>query len=166
MKIQKNSMVTFHYELKDADTGVLLESTDSSPKQYIHGVSDDILGALADALAGKAKGDNVEVTLSPEQAYGAHNPDVVGRITSNYVFVDGKPVTGTLKAGTQVEVVAEFGRLTGTVLNHALNLVDIDTNHPYAGKRLHFSVQITGVRAATASELGKLDSCNTGCGCC
>lgn len=159
-------MVTFNYQLKDADTGVLLESTDGQPKQYIHGVSEEVMPALADALTGKSKGDSIEVTIPPEQAYGMHNPDAVGRITSNYVFVDGKPVTGTLKAGTQVEVVTEYGRRTGTVLNHALNLVDIDTNHPYAGKHLHFTVQVTGVREATASELNEAASCNTGCGCC
>ena len=40
-----------------------------------------------------------------------------------------------------------------TVKDVTDDMVIVDANHPLAGKRLHFDVEITDVRVATADEL-------------
>jgi len=76
------------------------------------------------------------------------------------------PVKGKLEPGTYVEVVSEQGVLNGSVIKQGLKTVDIDANHPYAGKSLTFAVEVVEVRAATDEELAEEMDCGTGCGCC
>ena len=166
MKIEKNSMVKYHYKLTDADSGELLESTyESQANSYIHGVS-DILKGLENALDGKASGEFFDVKLPAAQAYGQYNPDAVGRVSLNYVFLPGgRPLRGKLQAGDDIEVRTEYGVVDGTVIKQGLKTADIDTNHPYAGKALNFAVEVVDVRAAKAEELSGAVGCG-GCSCC
>src|SRR4051794_39053875 len=58
MAIEKNSVVTLHYKMKNA-AGEVLDSTESrGPLLYLHGL-DPLLPGLQKALEGKNKGDNV-----------------------------------------------------------------------------------------------------------
>ena len=87
MKIEKNTMVEFHYSLKDAENNRLLETSyDIETKKYIHGVS-EMLDGLFTEFSGKSSGDEFEITLPPEKAYGLHNPNAVGRVSKNYVYL-------------------------------------------------------------------------------
>lgn len=166
MQIIKNSMVRFHYRMVDANDNSPLESSyDSEAKEYIHGVS-DMLVELTHALEGKSMGDTFEITLSPEQAYGHYDPNKIGRISLNYVYLPGgRSFKGKLKPGTAVEIRTEHGMLEGSVIKQGLKTMDIDANHPYAGKLLRFSIEVVDVRAATADELSSETGCNS-CSCC
>lgn len=166
MNVSENCMVTFHYRLSDAKDGTPLESSyETRAKQYIHGVS-EILEGLVNTLEGKSKGDEFDITIPPEKAYGRHFADKVGRIPLSYVYLpNGKPVKSKLKPGDLVQVRTEYGNLDGTVIKQGLKNVDIDANHPYAGKTLTFAVQVVDVRAATEEEISEESGCSN-CSCC
>lgn len=166
MKIQQNAVVTFHYRLTDDTNGETLESTyDDAPNVYVHGV-DGLLDGLVRSLEGKSAGESFDVVLAPEEAYGHYNEEAKGRVAAKHVFLPGgKPVKGKLKPGTEVEVRAGDDLVDGIVIKHGLKTVDIDVNHPYAGKSLRFAVEVMEVRAATAGELTK-NSGHKGCSCC
>lgn len=165
MQIIDNSAVSYHYQMRDAHSQQLLESScETSPKQYIHGVS-DMLDSLVAEFAGKSQGDKFEVLLPPEKAYGHYNKEAVGRISLKHVALPGgQPVRGKLKPGTQVEINTPDGVLDGTVIKQGLKMVDIDLNHPYAGKSLLFSVEIVDVRLATEYEIAQQGA--PSCSCC
>jgi len=92
-----------------------------------------ILG-LDDALDGKAIGDEGEVEVPPEKAFGAHDPAHVEAFNKNS-FKD-KP-----KKGMPIKI-PEKGE--GTVVDVIGNRVLIDFNHPLAGKTLTYSFRIEG----------------------
>ena len=70
--IQPNTVVTLSYRVTDPEGNVLDEG--NSDLQYIHGGYKDI-PKIEEALSGKAVGDSVTVTLTPEDAFGLHNAE-------------------------------------------------------------------------------------------
>jgi FKBP-type peptidyl-prolyl cis-trans isomerase SlyD len=114
---------------------------------YLHG-SRNIIPGLEKALAGKAAGDQFQVTIPPEEAYGERRTDQVQRIPAKH-FRDAK----NLKPGRMVSIQTRRGPVQATVVKVGRFNVDVDTNHPLAGQTLTFDVEVTGVRDATAEEI-------------
>ena len=102
---------------------------------------------LEQALAGKAAGDKVEVTLPPEQAYGPRQPDRVQRVPVKHLIYKGK-----LRPGLTVQVNTADGRRPATVVKAGKFSADIDTNHPLAGQTLTFHIDVIELREASAEE--------------
>ena len=75
MSIVKNSVVSLHYEMYDANNQ-LLDKTEE-PIAYLHGGYDGIFPLVEEALHGKNVGDTVEVALSPDDAFGEQDPELV-----------------------------------------------------------------------------------------
>ncbi|MEH6589226.1 MAG: peptidylprolyl isomerase [Halioglobus sp.] len=147
MKVTDDSVVSFHYTLSDTDGTELESSSGEQPTVYLHG-RNGIIPGLETELAGKEAGDNVNITLEPEQAYGLRQEERVQRVPSKHLIYKGK-----LRAGMRVQLNTSEGRQPVTVIKAGRHSADIDTNHPLAGKTLSFSVEITDVRAASAEEL-------------
>lgn len=148
MKIEKNKVVTFFYSLKNAQGEELENNFDSDPSAYLHG-HQNIFSALEDALAGKEEGDEVSVTLSPEQGYGPRRNNASQRIPIKHIL--GKPKK--LKVGDFVKVNTEKGAVDGSVIKAGKFMVEVDFNHPLAGAELHFDIKIHSVRDATEEEI-------------
>jgi FKBP-type peptidyl-prolyl cis-trans isomerase SlyD len=58
-----------------------------------------------------------------------------------------------LEPGMQVVLQTNFGPRAVTIEKVGMSVVDVDLNHPMAGKDLHFDVEIVEVREASAVEL-------------
>ena len=58
-----------------------------------------------------------------------------------------------LEAGMQVVLQTKFGPRAVTIEKVGMSVVDIDLNHPMAGKDLDFDIEIVEVREASAVEL-------------
>jgi len=147
MNIESGKVVTLQYRLYDAHTGELIESSEpDEPLTYLHGYG-NIIAGLENALAGKAMGDTVEVKLSPAEAYGERQADATQRLPAKYLRHAGK-----LRPGMQVSVNTKEGDRVVTVVKVGLKTVDVDTNHPLAGRELRFELEVTGLREATDEE--------------
>jgi FKBP-type peptidyl-prolyl cis-trans isomerase SlyD len=147
MTIQKNSVVTINYSLKD-ESGDLIESSEGQePLIYLHGQGNLIPG-LETSLEGKSAGDFLSVSIPPEEAYGVWEDSKILSIPrSQFSGVDD------IQAGMQFSVHSNVGEQVVTVTNVEAETVTVDANHPLAGKTLNFDVTIVGVREATADEL-------------
>ena len=84
MTIENGKVVTLQYSLFNADDGSEIESSRETgePMAYLHGYNNIIKGLEA-ALEGKNTGDEVDVTISPEDAYGEYNNELFQRISAN-----------------------------------------------------------------------------------
>lgn len=151
MQISADSVVSFHYRLSESQGELLESSYEAEPTLYLHGHG-NLLPALEEALNGKQVGDKFSVSLEPEQAYGVRNEGATQRIPikhlHNYAAIKNK-----LKPGMRVAVNTEQGPWDAVVLKVGKFNVDIDSNHPLAGKTLTFDIEIVDARAATAEEL-------------
>jgi len=145
--IAKDFVVRFHYTLKD-DAGELLDSSeDSEPMTYLHGHG-SLMAGLEEALEGKATGDKLEVSLPPEKAFGERIEDAEQRIPVKHLGGAKK-----WKPGMTATVHTDQGHRQVTVLKVGHTMATVDTNHPLAGKTLHFNVEVEDVRQATAEEV-------------
>lgn len=147
MQIAKESVVTFHYTLRD-DAGEELEtSRGGDPTAYLHG-ADNIIPGLETELSGKETGDTFSATIAPEEGYGQPREDAVQRVPMKHLVFKGK-----LRAGDTVQLNTRDGLRAVTVVKAGRHSADIDTNHPLAGKNLTFDIEVIDVRAATPEEL-------------
>lgn len=147
MPIEKNTVVTFHYDLSDEKGEIIESSRDSEPQVYLHGY-DGILPGLANALEGKDAEDNVAVTLLPEQAYGLIKPESMQRISLKHLMGAKK-----WRPGMIAQVNTDQGRRHVRVVKVGHKFVDVDTNHPLAGQTLTFTIDIVSTRDADPEEI-------------
>jgi FKBP-type peptidyl-prolyl cis-trans isomerase SlyD len=147
MLIADKKVASFHYTLSNEQGEQIESSREREPMSYLHGAR-NIIPGLEKALAGKAVGEQFQVTLVPAEAYGERRTDGIQRIPAKH-FRDPKH----LKSGQRVSIQTRQGELQAVVVKVGRFNVDVDTNHPLAGRTLTFDVEVTGVRDATAEEI-------------
>lgn len=161
MAIEKNSVVSMFYELKDANTGEVLESNlYSQPISFILGKG-QILEGLEEEIAKLDSPSNADIIIKKEQALGEYDESAVQTLPKEqFAGIDlkvGMELFGESEDGSSVRV---------SVKEIKENEVSVDYNHPYAGKDLLFSLNIVDARAATEDEiLTGIVAGSHSCGC-
>lgn len=147
MKIADESVVTFHFTLKDDKGQVIESSVGSEPLVYLHG-SSAIVPGLEEALNGRTQGDKFQVNLPPEKAYGERDERLVQKIPINQF-----PKSEKLKPGMQFQAQGPDGAMIFTIKQVNDADVVVDANPELAGMTLNFDIEVTEVRKATKDEL-------------
>jgi FKBP-type peptidyl-prolyl cis-trans isomerase SlyD len=148
MKIERNRVVKFHYTVSTPD-GTEIESSHKvgQPQLYLHGHS-GIVPGLETAMEGKAAGDQFDVTVPPELAYGHYDAQKNARVSRKKLAK-----SGNLSVGRWVQVETERGVQVATIKKVGMTVVDLDLNHPLAGKVLVFHIDVVEVREASEQEI-------------
>lgn len=148
MEICTNCVVSLHYTLTNGDGQQLDSSNGQEPFVYLHGAQ-GIIPGLEKALEGKTAGEDFQVTIPPEEAYGEVNDGLIQDVPREaFAGIDN------VEPGMQFQTRDPNGQaLNITVKEVADDTVKIDANHPLAGQSLHFEVSIKDVREATEEEL-------------
>jgi FKBP-type peptidyl-prolyl cis-trans isomerase SlyD len=147
MQIALNSVVTLHYTLKDNE-GNLIDQSDDGSFLYLHGAM-NIIPGLENALVGKAAGDEVSVSVSPEEGYGVKDPERIQEVPKE-MFEGNEDI----QAGVQFHAQSPDGAaVVVTVVEVKDDVVVIDGNHALAGVDLNFDVKIIEVREASDEEV-------------
>jgi len=148
VRIESGCVVVMGYRVSEYQGDLLEKGESDQPMVYLHGHR-NILPGLEAELTGKAEGDEVSVVLPPERAYGLYREDAVDRVPIKHLLRPPK----RLKAGDLVRVNTKNGARDARVIKVGRFNVDLDSNHPYAGKTLQFDLTIERVRAATPEEI-------------
>ena len=145
-KITNNKFVSLVYTITDDDDNIL-ERIDM-PIQYIQGVKSQVIEKIEIALDGHKVGDLVHVTLSPEEGFGPHQPELtfsddINNVPPQFHSIGAEVEFQNDKGESKVFRVTaiEDGKLT------------VDGNHPFAGKSITYNITVKEVRDATADEL-------------
>jgi FKBP-type peptidyl-prolyl cis-trans isomerase SlyD len=147
VQIARNKVVSIHYTLRDEQGTVLDSSQGRAPLTYLHGKGNIIRG-LEQALDGKAAGEKLDVSIAPEQAYGARDERLVQVLPRSRL-----PEGAELAPGMQLRVEGQQGRRIVQVMKVERDFITVDGNHPLAGRTLHFAVEVADVRKATHEEI-------------
>ncbi len=168
----ENCVVGIEYEVKEAGTTEVVDTNKGGdPLEFITGKG-HIIPGLENALAGMAVGENGDIMVAAVDAYGEVNPEAKQVLpVDQFEGVD-------LKAGMTLYGQGENGETVQvTVTSFDDKEVNVDFNHPLAGKDLMFSVTVLSAREATADEIAagmvggaQGESCGShgnddGCGC-
>ena len=147
MIVERDRVVRFHYTLSDEDGTPFDSSHAGDPVAVLHGHGNVIAG-VEEALAGRAEGDRFQVTVPPEKGYGPRREGRTERVPRKRVrgprrMQPGDAVIIRTVQGPREVVVVKVGR----------TVVDVDLNHPLAGRTLLFDVEVVEVREATPQEI-------------
>ncbi len=144
-KVQPGKYVTITYSIRD-DEGNVVEQHDL-PVGFVYGSDTELIGGMDKAILGKSAGDSVEVSLSPEQTFGEHDP--------NLTFTDDieNVPPQFRRVGAEVQMRNEAGETRTFYISKIEDgKVTVDGNHPLAGKTLTVKVNILDVRDAQPGE--------------
>ncbi len=148
MLIANQHVVAIDYTLSNDAGEVIDSSAGAEPLVYLHGAGNIITG-LENALAGKTAGDELEVSIEPEDAYGDYSAELI--TTLGREMFEG---VDNLEVGMQFHASAPDGGMQiVTVRDVDGDQVTIDGNHPLAGQQLNFKVKVISVRAASEEEV-------------
>ncbi len=140
MTVSSGTTVSIEYTLRLEDKAVVDTNVGGDPLTYVHG-SDQIIPGLEKGLEGMKIGESKQVTVKPEQAYGAVNPEAFMEVEKV------KIPDNALRVGAQLEGRDASGR---PVYAHVVEIKDqkvvLDFNHPLAGRTLFFDVKVLDIQ--------------------
>ena len=155
LAVEKNVVVTLDYNLEVDGTEI-----DSGPIQFIHGHG-NIIPGLESEIEGMQLGEEKEVFVKAEQAYGTYDPEMEIEIPlSNF------PEDFEIKLGHPMRIQDDKGHIfTAVAMAITGETVKLNLNHPLAGKDLLFKTKVLELRPATEEEIerGALASACNGC---
>ncbi len=149
MNIESPCVVTLTWTLKDTLNHVIDERTE--PTEYFYG-GDDLLPKVEEALREHAAGDQLDLHLEPENAFGNYDEQLV-------FFAERAKLPAPIEPGMQFEGLPESAVPDAprdqiyTVTEVYEQHVVLDGNHPLAGMALRLSLKVIGVRAANEAEI-------------
>jgi FKBP-type peptidyl-prolyl cis-trans isomerase SlyD len=146
MKIEKDRVVSFHYTVSEQGQEPMESSDGRDPLVILIGHG-NIIPGLEQAMEGHEAGEKFEVDVAAAQAYGEKREGLSQRIPKKH-FGNQR-----LEPGMQVVLQTNFGPRAVTIQKVGMSVVDVDLNHPMAGKDLHFNIEIVDVREASAEEV-------------
>lgn len=146
MKIAKDSVVRFHYTVSEVGQQSLESSKDREPLAILYGHG-NIIPGLETAMLDREAGASFGVDVAAADAYGEKRDGLSQRVPKKHFGAQ------KLEPGMQVVLQTNFGPRAVTIQKVGMSVVDVDLNHPMAGKDLHFDVEIVEVREASAEEL-------------
>jgi len=149
--------IRYHLELKEEKA----PSWFSQPMEanFILG-REPVPKIIEEAVVGKREGEEVEVVIPPETAYGPHLPYLIREVDINTLKYPEK-----IKVGEWYEETSKYGSRTSfKVLEIDGDKIKADFNHPAAGKTVIMKIKILEARPATSFEILSAEFRACGCG--
>jgi FKBP-type peptidyl-prolyl cis-trans isomerase SlyD len=158
MKIEPNAIATICYEVRERETGTLLQHIPCDrPEQFLfgHGL---LIDAFEQNLQGLTSGALFRFTVDCNNAYGPVDPSAVFDLpVSTFADEDGTIDESIVKTGHVFPMADKNGnRHFGKIIRIMEGRVTMDFNHPLAGKNLIFSGSIISIRLAEAHEIKEI----------
>lgn len=147
MKIEKDRVVRFHYTVSEQGGEPVESSKDRGEPLAILQGHGNIIPGLEKAMEGREAGESFSADVPAAEAYGERREGMVQRVPKKHF--GGR----RLNVGDQVVLNTSFGPRAVTVAKVGMSVVDVDLNHPMAGKDLHFDIEIVSVREAEQVEI-------------
>ncbi len=136
----------------------------SNPEKIIFGVTRGVIAPLEKAIDGLSPGQPFDVAVKADEAFGMPDPEQVVTLDKDVFEVDGKFDAERIFPGAAVPMMTADGyRIDGKVLAVTDDKVEMDFNHPLAGKDVRFKGKIMTVRDSAPEDLQPAHGC--GCGC-
>jgi FKBP-type peptidyl-prolyl cis-trans isomerase SlyD len=145
--IADGHVVTIHYRLTLDDGSVADESFGGEPLVYLQGAQ-NIVPGLERQLVGKKIGDKLDVQVPANEGYGEYDPAAEQTVPKAQF-----PANVELQPGMAFQTRSRNGQaMTVYVRTIKGDQVTISANHPMAGQRLNFTIEVLDVRRATPDE--------------
>ena len=144
-RVAPRSLVRLHFSLS-LENGELVDSNFEGPPAECRMGDGNLPPSFERHLLGLAAGEECDVLLGPEEAFGPLRPENLQRVP-RFRF----PADLPLESGLVVDFADQAGNTqAGVVRGFDSNTVEVDFNHPLAGRSLRFRARIVTVTTETA----------------
>jgi FKBP-type peptidyl-prolyl cis-trans isomerase SlpA len=124
--------------------GELIDSTGDRPAEFVVG-DGSLLPGFEHVMFGLVAGESGEFKVPTEHAFGPVNPDNIQMMKRSNFAADIDPSVGLLVSFAD----QQNAELPGVVKRILGDLVEVDFNHPLAGREVLFQVAIIAVEQVT-----------------
>lgn len=141
MVLKQGDKVKVEYEGKLED-GAVFDSSErhGQPLEFEIGAK-QVLPGFEDNVKKMKKGEEKEIKLNAEEAYGERNPQLVQKVPKEKLPEGVEP-----KSGMMLALNSPDGRQMPAVVTSVTESdITIDLNHPLAGKNLIFDIKLVDV---------------------
>jgi FKBP-type peptidyl-prolyl cis-trans isomerase 2 len=136
--IQNGTIVNVHYTGRFPDGTVFDSSQDRGTLRFKVG-DGQVISGFERAVIGKNVGDQIQVEIEAQNAYGQVQPDLI-------VNIDRERLPEQLEIGQQLEANFQNGQSTVvTVVEITNEYATLDANHPLAGRDLVFEIEVVSI---------------------
>jgi FKBP-type peptidyl-prolyl cis-trans isomerase SlyD len=167
LAVAADTVVTLSYELFDHKGEIVDGATVEEPLTYLHGYA-QILPGLEKGVEGMRTGEKKSFVVEAEEAFGEQDDEGIFEVERSE-FPDSEGVV----AGDEFVAEGPDGEpFTMRVVEVRGEALVVDTNHPLAGQRVRFEVEVREVRAANEGEIAEAQAeleehiAAEGAGCC
>lgn len=142
--VTETAYLTLHYRLVSMDGNDIVSTFNEGPATLQLGTG-QLAPFLEACLLGLPEGSHQTFDLSPEQAFGPRNPDLIQRV-SRSTLAQNSPQGEEYTIGDLVDFAAPGGgRFAGVLREIDDDNALFDFNHPLAGESVKFEVKIIGI---------------------
>jgi FKBP-type peptidyl-prolyl cis-trans isomerase SlpA len=144
MVIAEGTDVTLHFSLALEDGTIIDSNFDAEPAHFSVG-DGSLLPGFETVLIGLTAGHKKAFELGPEAGFGQANPNNIQRMPRKEFAPDM-----ALEQGLVISFAdANKAELPGVVASFNDDFVNVDFNHPLAGRSIHFDVEILDVKISS-----------------
>ncbi|MDZ7766845.1 MAG: FKBP-type peptidyl-prolyl cis-trans isomerase [Melioribacteraceae bacterium] len=139
-EVKKGDKVQVHYTGKLGDGSEFDSSKGREPLEFEVG-SQQVIKGFEEAVVGLKEGDTKTVDITSNEAYGPRMDEMVLKVEKSKLPEDFTP-----QMGQQLQLPQENGQnVIVTVTEITDDHIELDANHPLAGKDLTFDIELVKI---------------------
>ncbi len=138
-KIETTSKVTVNYTGKLEDGTIFDSSLVEGREPLVAELGkNQLIKGFENGLIGLSEGDKKTVEIEPSDAYGDYQEHLIQEVEKD-------KMPGDVEVGMQLQAQTQMGPINFVVKEVLDDSVVLDANHPLAGKKLIFDLEVVGV---------------------
>ena len=138
-KVENTSVVKFNYTGKLEDGSVFDSSLTEGREPLVATLGQgQLIPGFESGLLEMSEGENKTIEIEPDQAYGLFREDLIDEVTKD-------KVPETVQPGDMLQAWTPQGPRPVKVLEVKEETVVLDANHPLAGQKLIFELELVGL---------------------
>ena len=143
-RVKQGDQVIIDYEGTLVDVEETDSSVDSGPLEFEVG-SGEVFPGFDKEVLDMAVGETKSITLSPDEAYGPRDEELLHTVEKEVFGSDVVPNPGMV-LGMTIERHGQKHKIPALILEVKGDQVIIDFNHPLAGKTLNYQLTLKEIK--------------------
>jgi FKBP-type peptidyl-prolyl cis-trans isomerase 2 len=142
-KVQNGDHVSIEYEGLLEDGEIVERSSDTGPVEFVVG-SNFMPPGFEKALIGMEEGEEKTITMTPEEAFGPRDENLIHKVKRSVFGEKIQPKPGMV-LGMTLDRGEQPHKVPALVVAVNGEDVTIDFNHPLAGKTIIYKLTLKGI---------------------
>ncbi|MFO7931255.1 MAG: peptidylprolyl isomerase [Desulfosalsimonas sp.] len=156
-KVEKGKFVSVNYK-GTLENGDVFDSSEGGQPMEVRMGAGQVIEGFEDALMGMELNEKKNFTLEPNEAYGHRDENQLHTFSRQEVPPEMNPEVGDV-IGLQTP---DGQQIPATIKEADAEKVVVDLNHPLAGEKLNFEIEVVGINDTPTQPQA---DCGTGCDC-